>query len=541
MNKESIYIFGHKNPDADAICSAISYEAFKKANGKNEFLAARCGNSNARIDAILEYFNIDLPPFIGDVTPRIKDIMRTDVQCVNKKNTCFEALEKIDRHDVRVLPVVDKKNKVEGLISFFQLGEFFIPSPKERRDLRRVHTNIDSIIRSLNAVEVHVVEKKFIEELSVHVGAMDISSFGEHHKKLNTPIDRSIVVVGDRKDIQEKAINLGIRLLIISGGLAVEDSIISLAKKSNVSLIISPYDSATTSWIVRTASQIEGMIESKIHCFRKNDRLSSIKKRIANLDDPLYMVIEENKELIGVFSKSDILRPTDKKIVLVDHNELSQAVDGASEIDILEIIDHHKLGNIPSDEPILFINKPVGSTCTIIADLFRSNKIKPSQSIAGIMMSGIISDTLLLSSPTSTHVDKELLSWLEDQAKIKSEKLADIIFSTGSVILNNSPSSIIESDCKIYNENEITYSVSQIEELGFNNLKGKISELKKELKYIEKDICTFLACYLLQISILMIHSYLLHVIMMLKKPSNSRFIVDIQHIYLRGLLVEKNN
>ena len=486
MNKESIYIFGHKNPDADAICSAISYEAFKKANGKNEFLAARCGNSNARIDAILEYFNIDLPPFIGDVTPRIKDIMRTDVQCVNKKNTCFEALEKIDRHDVRVLPVVDKKNKVEGLISFFQLGEFFIPSPKERRDLRRVHTNIDSIIRSLNAVEVHVVEKKFIEELSVHVGAMDISSFGEHHKKLNTPIDRSIVVVGDRKDIQEKAINLGIRLLIISGGLAVEDSIISLAKKSNVSLIISPYDSATTSWIVRTASQIEGMIESKIHCFRKNDRLSSIKKRIANLDDPLYMVIEENKELIGVFSKSDILRPTDKKIVLVDHNELSQAVDGASEIDILEIIDHHKLGNIPSDEPILFINKPVGSTCTIIADLFRSNKIKPSQSIAGIMMSGIISDTLLLSSPTSTHVDKELLSWLEDQAKIKSEKLADIIFSTGSVILNNSPSSIIESDCKIYNENEITYSVSQIEELGFNNLKGKISELKKELNLYRK-------------------------------------------------------
>ena len=482
MKKDSVYIFGHKNPDADAICSAIAYEAFKHATGNKEFVAARCGNTNARIEAILDQFKCPVPQFIGDVTPRINDIMRTEIQSVSKQSTCFEALEKIDQHDVRVLPVVDAQKRVEGLISFFQLGEFFIPSPKESRDLRRVYTNIDSIIRSLNAISINTIQKELIEELSVHVGAMDISSFGEHHKKLSTPIDRSIIVVGDRKDIQEKSINLGVRLLIISGGLAVDESIVEMAKEKGVSLIISPYDSATTSWIVRTASQLEGLIESRIHCFQKDDRVSSVKKRIAGLDDPLYMVVEGEKKLIGVFSKSDILRPTQKKIVLVDHNEISQAVDGANEVKILEVIDHHKLGNLPSEEPVLFINRPVGSTCSIIADLFRTQGIPLEQSIAGILMSGIISDTLLLNSPTTTPLEKELLDWLEPTAEIKSEELADIIFSTGSVVLNQSAKDTIKSDCKIYEENDITYSVSQIEELGFDNVKGKIKDLKKALK-----------------------------------------------------------
>jgi manganese-dependent inorganic pyrophosphatase len=482
MKKDSVYIFGHKNPDADAICSAIAYEAFKHATGNKEFVAARCGNTNARIEAILDHFKCPVPQFIGDVTPRINDIMRTEIQSVSKQSTCFEALEKIDQHDVRVLPVVDAQKRVEGLISFFQLGEFFIPSPKESRDLRRVYTNIDSIIRSLNAISINTIQKELIEELSVHVGAMDISSFGEHHKKLSTPIDRSIIVVGDRKDIQEKSINLGVRLLIISGGLAVDESIVEMAKEKGVSLIISPYDSATTSWIVRTASQLEGLIESRIHCFQKDDRVSSVKKRIAGLDDPLYMVVEGEKKLIGVFSKSDILRPTQKKIVLVDHNEISQAVDGANEVKILEVIDHHKLGNLPSEEPVLFINRPVGSTCSIIADLFRTQGIPLEQSIAGILMSGIISDTLLLNSPTTTPLEKELLDWLEPTAEIKSEELADIIFSTGSVVLNQSAKDTIKSDCKIYEENDITYSVSQIEELGFDNVKGKIKDLKKALK-----------------------------------------------------------
>mgnify|MGYP001331645768 CR=1 FL=1 len=482
MTDNSVYILGHKNPDADAICSAIAYEAYKHGQGKTEYVAARCGNSNARIDAILEQFNCTLPPFVGDVTPRIGDIMRTKIRSVTKNNTCFEALEKIDRHDIRVLPVVDKDDRVEGLLSFFQLGEFFIPNPKESRNLRRVVTNLEAIVRSLNAISVNLVQEEFVEELFVRIGAMDIKSFGENHGNQKMPIDRSIIVVGDRKDIQERSIDLGVRLLIISGGLTVDEDIIAKAKKKKTSLIISPYDSATTSWIVRTATQLEGLIENQIHCFHKDDRISTVKKRIGSLDDPLYMVVEGEKQLLGVFSKSDILRPSNKKIVLVDHNEIGQAVNGADEVQILEVIDHHKLGNIPTEQPILFINRPVGSTCSIIADLFRVEKLPLSQSIAGILMSGIISDTLLLNSPTTTPLEKDLLDWLEPIAEIKAADLANVIFSSGSIIKNQKPEEIVAIDCKIYNESDISYSVSQIEELGFNDLKDKIEGLKSALE-----------------------------------------------------------
>ena len=155
---------------------------------------------------------------------------------------------------------------------------------------------------------MHLEQQELVEEFFVHIGAMDIQSFAEHRKNQTTPIDRSIVVVGDRKDIQLLSIELGIRLLVISGGLSVEDSVLELAREKNVSLIISPYDSATTSWIIRTATQLDELIkESQIHCFHKNDKVATVKKRIGSLDDPLYMVIEGDKKLIGVFSKTDIL------------------------------------------------------------------------------------------------------------------------------------------------------------------------------------------------------------------------------------------
>ena len=198
------------------------------------------------------------------------------------------------------------------------------------------------------------------------------------------------------------------------------------------------------------------------------------------------MVTNGSKELIGVFSKSDILRPSRTRIALVDHNELKQAVNGADQVQITEIIDHHRLGNIPTEQPILFINRPVGSTCSIIADLFRTHSLTPEPKIAGILMAGIISDTLFLKSPTTTELEKELIEWLEPIAEIKADKLANIIFSSGSIILNNTPEGVIASDCKHYTEGSITFSVSQIEELGFDNFWKRRDSLNKALKTYRK-------------------------------------------------------
>lgn len=483
-----IYILGHKNPDADAICSAIAYEAFKHATGKPEYVAARCGNTNARIDAILDRFNVPPPLFIGDVTPRVADIMHRDVLSVSKQSTCAEALELIDKHDVRALPVLDAEGRAEGLVSIFQLGEFFIPKPKEQKTLRKVCTSIGSIIRSLGAKVLCSVNEDLLEELYVRIAAMDIRSFGNHHKEQGLPSSKSIIIVGDRRDIQERSLQLGVRLLVITGGLDVDTDIVAQAKEHGVSLVVSPYDSATTSWIVKTATHIDGLVSPRIQRFSPNDKVTSVQRRIAQSNDPLYIVVDESEKLVGVFSKSDILRPSRTRIAMVDHNELGQAVNGASEVQITEILDHHRLGNIPTYQPILFINRPVGSTCSIVADLFRSHSLKPDPSIAGIMMSGIVSDTLLLNSPTTTPLEGELLDWLSPIAGIEPNELADLIFSAGSLIVSNSPKQCIQSDCKFYEEGEIRYSVSQIEELGFNNFQKNESELTKALAdYREKE------------------------------------------------------
>lgn len=469
MPEDPIYIFGHKNPDADSICSALAYEAFKHAIGQTQYVAARCGNSNARIDAILERFKLPLPLFIGDVTPRVEDIMHRKVHCVQRGSTCAEALELIDKYDVRALPVVDGAGKLEGTISFFQLGESFIPKPKAPREMRRVHSSVAAISRSLNAKVLNVTDPDALEELYVRVGAMDVRSFAKYHKDQGIPAENSIIIVGDRWDVQERCIQLGVRLLVITGEMNVDEDVVERAKRKGVSLIVSPYDSASTSWIIRTATHIDHMVEPDVKCFTPEDRVSSVRGRIADSSDPLYMAVNEHRELLGVFSKSDILRPSTTRIALVDHNELGQAVNGASEVQITEIIDHHRLGNIPTDKPILFMNRPVGSTCSIVADLFRGQGLVPEPSIAGVLMAGIISDTLLLNSPTTTPLEGELLEWLEPIAGIHSKDLAELIFSSGSVILNSTPDAVVTSDCKIYSDGDLRYSVAQIEELGFNN------------------------------------------------------------------------
>lgn len=476
-----IYIFGHKNPDADAICSAIGYEAFKHATGQTEYIAARCGNSNARIDAILEHFQTPLPMFIGDVTPRVVNIMQRKVRTVTRKSTCAEALELIDKYDVRALPVVDEAGKVEGIVSIFQLGEFFIPKPKEPKEMRRVHTSVQSIVDSLNAKVLSGHNMDACEDLYVRIGAMDIRSFGNHHKEQGLPSDRSIIIVGDRWDIQERSLQLGVRMLVITGDLEVDEEMIERAQERGVCLIVSPYDSATTSWIIRTATQIDSLVDPEVSCFGPEDRISAVKRRIASNNDPLYLVKNEAEQLIGVFSKSDILRPSNTRIALVDHNELGQAVNGAEEVQLMEIVDHHRLGNIPTEQPILFINRPVGSTCSIVADLFRTHSLTPEPNIAGVLMAGIISDTLSLNSPTTTELEGELLDWLSPIAGIKPKKLADIIFSAGSVVVNSKPEEVIRSDCKIYDEGKLRYSVSQIEELGFDNFWKNEEALNKAL------------------------------------------------------------
>ncbi|MGF1452509.1 MAG: putative manganese-dependent inorganic diphosphatase, partial [Opitutales bacterium] len=470
QNAKPTLIIGHKNPDADAICSALAYAAFKRQSGaEGQFQAARCGNSNARIDAILRRFEVPLPPLVTDVTPRVQDMLHEKVIKTHADATCGEALELIDQHDVRALPVVDSDNRLQGIVSIFSLGEFFIPKPAEPRMMRRVHTRISDIVRVLRAQPMHLEEPDRLEELYVRVGAMDIRSFGRFTEKEGIKPEQSIIVVGDRYDIQQKAIQAGARVLVITGNLEIDEDVVKLCQERRVCLIISPWDSATTSWMIRSATRLEPMIDRETFTVGPEEKIAQVRRRIAHNYSPLYCVVDEQQHLLGVFSKTDLLRSHSRPIILVDHNELNQAVNGAAECEIVEIIDHHRLGNVATAQPIRFRNEVIGSTCSIVASMFQEKGLEPDPEIAGIMMAGLISDTLFLQGPTTTPRDGELLEWLKPLVGVEPKEIADLIFQSGSVVLNSSPAEIITSDQKHYDQSGIRFAVSQVEELGFSN------------------------------------------------------------------------
>jgi manganese-dependent inorganic pyrophosphatase len=490
------YIIGHKNPDADAICSAMAYAAFKEASGQTGYVAARCGNSNARIDAILNRFGATLPEFVGDVTPRVEDIMQRNPYVVSVDDTCARALELLDLHDVRALPVLDREGRLDGYVSIFGLGDYFIPKPKRATSMRKVQSSIAAIIRSIGGTEVIAFDQAAVDELYVRVAAMELESFGKSATAEGIPNNKSIIVVGDRDDVHRRAISMGVRLIIVTGGHRMKPETLALAQDAKVSVAYADTDSATTAWAVRAATLIGGLVQRDAPRFSPQEKLGVIRRRIIQSNALIYHVIDEDARLVGVFSKSDILKPVRTRLVLVDHNELSQAVDGANEVEIAEVVDHHRLGNPHTTQPILFLNRPLGSTCSIVADMFRTAGLTPSPQIAGLMMCGIISDTLLLQSPTTTPLDVSLLAWLTRIADADPRALADMIFNAGSVLSTLSPDAAVRADCKLYNEGDKRFSVAQVEELGFNNFWKCSDSLLESLEKYRRENGLHFTCLL---------------------------------------------
>lgn len=477
-----VLVFGHRNPDADAICSALAYAEYKNRTGSEPYRAARCGNSNARIDAILDYFGVPLPAFVGDVTPRLKDQMATDLVTLGVDGTAAEGLELLDRHGLRALPVVHPDQRLAGVLSIHQLGQSFLPRVGPARDVRRVETSLHAIARVLQADVLHVERGDEVGSLYIRVAAMALQSFDDLQQKEGIDPDQTIVVVGDREDIQRHAIGLGVRLLVLSGDRSMSPEVLALAQDAGVSVFRCPHDSASTAWAIRSAARVEGIMLPDPEVFHPDELLRTARQRTATLGPAVFMVTDEAGRLVGAFSRRDILRPVDTRIVLVDHNELSQAVPGAEEVQILEVVDHHRLGDLRTQTPIFFLNRPVGSTCTIVADLFRQEGLEVSRTLAGILMGGLVSDTLNLRSPTTTKVDATILEWLEGVAGISGAELAERIFSSGSVIVQNTPEQVVRMDRKLYQEGPVHFAVSQVEELGFGPFWKEADALSKALE-----------------------------------------------------------
>jgi len=297
----------------------------------------------------------------------------------------------------------------------------------------------------------------------------------------NYPPEKVAVVVGDREDIQRLAIEGRVRVVVVTGGLEVAPEIRDLAQRHEVSLLLSPHDSATTAMLCRAAITVEHMLRQDFLTFHDGERLADVRALAAESSFQAFPVLDDEERVVGILSKSDFLKKVERKLILVDHNELSQAVHGADEVEIVEIIDHHRIGAFSTAQPILFRNEPVGSTSTIVADCFCRYGVDLPPPVAGLLLAGLVSDTLNLTSPTTTQRDAEILAWLEKKSGVNAAEFTDKLFSSGSVLVSLPAEKAITTDCKEYLEDGRRFSVAQIEELGFDAFWKRQGEVNRAL------------------------------------------------------------
>jgi manganese-dependent inorganic pyrophosphatase len=472
-------VIGHRNPDMDSVCSALAYARLKRELGWPDVVAARAGNLNPRIQFVLDKFGAEAPVFLSDVTPQVRDAMTSDVVCARADHSIAQALRTIEQRHLRGLPVVDEANHCLGLLSSAKIVHQLFPPLAALENARVVRAALADIVQTFEGIVVAGGCNGGVQDYLLMVAAMKTETFAQRLRRQSA--QRVVLLVGDRDDIQHRAIDEGVRALIVTGGIPVVREIQERAEAEGVTLIRSRHDTATTVLLARGAVRASHMLERDFTSVEPDLPLDAARKKVGRSEASIFPVLDPERRLVGILSKSDFLKTVQRQLILVDHNELSQAVHGADKLPIVEVIDHHRLGGFSSATPIHFWNNPVGSTCTIVALLYQQHGIPIPADTAGLLMGGLIADTLNLSSPTATETDRTILEALGRQAGVDAAQLAREIFDVGSPLLTLRPDEVVTSDAKEYEEAGERFSVAQIEELGFGPFYEKHAELAASL------------------------------------------------------------
>jgi manganese-dependent inorganic pyrophosphatase len=477
----SVLVFGHRNPDTDAICSAIAYADLLQRTTRPDAVAACCGPPNTRTEFVLRRAGLASPRIVMDVRPQVEDVCRRSPPTASFGDVFHDAYCRMKADDLRALPVVNDAGQVAGVLSVLDLMDLFFHEAADVTLARTVTSSLEKMRGVLGGRFLNAVDPDRRDELLVMVGAMSAEGFTERMQKY--PSERLIVVCGDRPTIQLPAIDQGVRALVITGGFPVGAGLIELAKLRGVSLILSPYDTVNTTLRLKSSQFIDAVVCRDVITVSGKASVAEARSLVERSTQPIFPVVGDDGQLIGISFKSDLVNPPKPQLVLVDHNELGQAVAGADEAEIVEVLDHHRLGGgLKSTQPIRFINEPVGSTCTLVARQFRAAGLVPEPAIALCMASGIISDTLYLRSPTTTDVDRDMLGWLADLCGEDLEQYAREFFEIGSALRTSLPADVIREDCKEFTEQGVRFSISQIEETGFDLFWERKDELRAALE-----------------------------------------------------------
>jgi manganese-dependent inorganic pyrophosphatase len=483
-----IFVIGHQNPDTDAICSAIGYADFLKRTTRPKAVPACCGAIPVRTNYVLEQAGVPKPRLITSVRPTAWQVCQKDIVSAKADESFHSVYERMRDTRHRAIPIADEDNKLIGMVSIIQLLQLIMPEAEGARDgsSRIVQSSLEQVREALSGEFVNAVETDRCQRLAMMVGAMSAGGFTERLHKF--PPEELIIVSGDRPTVHLPALEYGVRCLVVTGGFQLSPGLVTLAKQNNVTVLSSPLDTAMTTLLIKSARTVADAVDEACVTFSPTERVQDIRKVVASSAQVLFPVVDEDRELLGVFSKSDLVDPKPAQLILVDHNEYGQAVDGADEANILEVVDHHRLGgSLRTRHPIRFINDPVGSSSTIIARMYRQEALEPDPGVALCLCAGIISDTLFLKSPTTTSVDHEILEWLRPFTGRDLEEFATGFFAAGSALQVQTPPEAVREDCKEFAENGWRFTVSQIEEMNLDLFWKKQDELEAALAELRRE------------------------------------------------------
>lgn len=459
MTKKT-YVIGHKNPDTDSIVSATAYARLQNLLGKENYVAARAGKLNPQTEYIYSKFAVKPPEYLSDLNPKVAYYMDENFSTVLERESLWSAISLMQKDNHKVLPIVDDEGNYKSLLHYNAFAQNVLTLLNPEKQISAT-TSVSLIAETLNAQPLKTVNPDEVFKATILVGAANLDTFKEmlnEHESENV-----IVITGDRKHVQDYCIEKGVKALVITAGHLPTKELQEKAKGSKTSILISPYDTSSTAMLVIYSTPVSRMADSKLKPVLATDTISKIKPLLKESVSRCLPVVDADGKAIGIISEGDITGEANIAAVMVDHNEPGQAIEGIEHYEIKAIIDHHRISTLTTKQPIFFLNQTVGSTSTIVTGLYRQKRISIPKDIAPLLLSGILSDTLILKSSTTTDHDREAADYLATISNLEIESLGKEIIEAGSHVGNRTADDIIHQDMKSYTENTIKFTASQIE------------------------------------------------------------------------------
>ena len=470
-------VIGHKNPDTDSICSAICYADFKRKLTGEEFIPCRAGEINNETRFILDHFGVEQPALIESLEPTIADVAYREVDGIDPSISLRSAWEHMRDRNIRTVPVLTKRGKIKGIITLGDEVRFYMED-QDPRALSKASTPYQNIANTLwGEVIVGDTEARFSRGKIVIMASKNTETD-------NLLAERDLVILSGGTDIQKYAIEKGAGCLVVCLAAKVTPMIRSMAEERGCTVISSPMDMYTCAKLINQSMPVAHIMKKNdIITYGLDDLVSDVKSAVSKYRIRYFPILDSNDRYVGMLSQRNLLNADRRKVILVDHNERGQAVDGMRSAEVVEIIDHHRIDSVETMSPIYFRNQPLGCTATIITTMYEEKQIEIEPTIAGLLCSAILSDTLMFRSPTCTPIDKAAAEKLAQIAGINIKQYAMAMFNAGSRLGKKSPDEIFHIDCKPFNSGAVSITVSQVTSVS----EKELSRIKsKMLSYMEK-------------------------------------------------------